>query len=61
LINPSDDFSISYKDIKLLATQDQKYLDYYTKKIIFEEQSAKKILDKEKEILSRLGACEKKF
>lgn len=54
LIDPSDDFSISYKGIKFLAKADQKYLDYPTKRLILNAGSVKIILDKEAEIRKKV-------
>lgn len=62
LINPSDDFSISYKGIKLLAKPDQKYLDYITtKRVIFNEESVKRILNKKAAIKTNAPESEKEW
>jgi len=50
LITISDDFSISHKDIKLFAKPDSKYLDYYWKYLLFDENSVKKLLESENNI-----------
>ncbi len=61
LIEPLDVFSISHKGIKLLAIPDQKYLDYYTKKIIFDEVSTKKLLGKKRDIIRKAKGYDKKW
>jgi len=50
LIEPSDAFSISHKEIKLIAKPDPEYLNYYTKKMIFDEESSKRLLERLPEI-----------
>lgn len=61
LIEPSDEFSISYKGIKLIAVPDQKYLGYFHKRLIFSDESRKKILEKEKEIRKKANKYDMKW
>lgn len=61
IITASDDFSISHEGIKLVARPDPEYLDYYTKKIIFDENSTNKILAKEREIRKKAIGYDKKW
>ncbi|HEB35860.1 hypothetical protein LCGC14_0616570 [marine sediment metagenome] len=61
LIESSDEFSISYKGIKLLAKPDPKYLDYFHKKLIFSDESIKKILEREKEIREKANKYDMKW
>jgi len=61
LIDPSDEFSISHGDIKLMATPDPKYLNYYWKYLIFTEESAKRLIDMEEKIRENAGDYERKW
>jgi len=62
LMDPSDDFSIFHKGIKLLANADPKFFDYLTtKRVIFKKASVKKILDKVDEIEINAPKSEKKW
>ncbi|MEA1964420.1 MAG: hypothetical protein U9O41_04735 [Candidatus Aerophobetes bacterium] len=62
LMDPSDDFSISHKGIKLLANADQKYFDYIaSKRVIFKDEAVNIIKKKEKEIKKNAPESEKKW
>lgn len=61
LIESSDYFKITHEDISLSAKPDPKYLDYPKKKIIFDHDSTKKILEKEKEIKEKANDDDKKW
>jgi len=61
LIEQSDEFSISHGDVKLTAKPDAKYLNYAWKYLIFNEDSAKKIIDMEKKIREKAGDLERKW
>lgn len=61
LMAASDDFSISHEGVTLKSKPDPEFLDYYTKKIIFDEESRKKILEKEDEIRKKAEAYDKKW
>ena len=61
LMTSSDCFSISHEGIKLIANPDPEYLDYYTKKIILDEESRVKILEKEDEIRKKAEEYDKKW
>ena len=61
LIESSDEFRISYKGIKLLAKPDPKYLDYFHKRLIFSDESIKKILEREKEIREKANKYDMKW
>lgn len=50
LIGQSDEFSISHEDVKLIAKPDPKYLDYYWKYLIFNKDSAKRLIEMEEKI-----------
>jgi len=61
LMAASDDFSISHEGIEIMAKPDPVYLDYYTKKIILDEESRKRILEKEDEIRKKANEYDKKW
>jgi len=61
LIGQSDEFSISHGDVKLIAKPDPKYLDYYWKYLIFNEDSAKRFIDMEEKIREKTGDYERKW
>jgi hypothetical protein len=50
IIDPTDVFYISHGGVKLFSQPDTKYLETTTKRILFDEASAAKILEKEAEI-----------
>jgi len=61
LIGQSDEFSISHGDVKLIAKPDPKYLDYSWKYLIFNEDSAKRLIDIEEKIREKAGDYERKW
>jgi len=61
LIEKSDEFSISHEDVKLIARPDPKYLEWSWKFLIFNEDSAKRLIDMEETIRENAGDSEKKW
>jgi len=61
LINKPDDFSISYGEIKLTAKVHPRYLDYYWKYLIYDEESKQKLLENETEIRKNAELAEWKW
>jgi len=61
LIRQSDEFSISHENVKLIAKADPKYLDYYWKYLIFNKDSAKRLIDMEEKIRENAGDFERKW
>jgi hypothetical protein len=61
LMEASDIFSISHNKITLSAKPDPKYLDYYWKYLIYDEESARRLLEKEKDIRANAGSYKKEW
>jgi len=61
LIVKSDEFSISHEDVKLIAKPDPKYLDWSWKYLIFNEDSANRLVDMEEKIRGNVGDLERKW
>ena len=61
LIRVEDVFSISYKNLKLLATPDPKYLNYNWIRFIFDEASRKAFLEREERIRETADNTVKKW
>jgi len=56
-----DEFSISHEDVKLIAKPDPKYLHWSWKHLIFNEDSAKRLIDMEEKIRENSGDLERKW
>lgn len=61
LLISSDEFSISYENVKLTARPDPEYLEYAQKKIILSEESKRKLLEKEAYIRSKAEGYDNKW
>ncbi len=60
-IGQSDEFSISHEDVKLIAKPDPKYLHWSWKHLIYNEDSAKRLIDMEEKIRENSGDLERKW